>query len=448
MLQGSANASRLLVTAETLAPSVHGEAGVGCTLCHQNVPFPHAAADVPPVECSFCHSTEAQLHGQSLHGQAAARGDPLAPSCSGCHGGHDIRRSADPTSPTNKMNVPLLCGGCHREGAPVARTRDIPQDRILQNYSMSIHGDGLFRAGLIVTAVCTSCHTSHNILPHTDPRSSISRDRVATTCTQCHARIEEVHVKVIEGRLWEEEPHKIPACVDCHAPHEQRRVFYDAGTANQDCLSCHADPTLVGYSTLAGDSVSLYVDPDAYSGSLHAGTACAQCHVEVIPGIARACDAPVEAVDCAICHADQVEQFGMGTHGKLLAQGDEDAPTCLDCHSKHATLGHLNPAAPTYARNIPELCGQCHQDGEPAAQRIADRTDDTGIVHSYEMSIHGEGLIESGLVVTATCESCHTPHRPLPQEDPESTTNPANISATCGVCHHGIEEAFEQSVHW
>ncbi len=115
MLQGSANASRLLVTAETLAPSVHGEAGVGCTLCHQNVPFPHASADVPPVECSFCHSTEAQLHGQSLHGQAAARGDPLAPSCMGCHGGHDIKRSADPTSPTNKMNVPLLCGECHRD---------------------------------------------------------------------------------------------------------------------------------------------------------------------------------------------------------------------------------------------------------------------------------------------------------------------------------------------
>ena len=448
MLQGAAQPNRLLVTPESLAPSVHGEAGVGCTLCHQNVPFPHTAADVPSVECGSCHSAEAQLHGQSLHGQAASRGDPLAPSCADCHTGHSVKHSSDPTSPTAKMNIPLLCGGCHREGSEVARTRDIPQDHILQNYSMSIHGDGLFRAGLSVTAVCTSCHTSHNILPHTDPRSSISRERVAATCTQCHARIEQVHVQVIEGRLWEEEPHKIPACVDCHAPHQQRRVFYDAGAANQDCLACHADPALTGYSNVAGETVSLYVNPEVYSGAMHQGTACAQCHTDVNPSLSRACETANQPVDCAICHADPVAQFQTGTHGILLAQGDEDAPTCLDCHTKHATLDNLNPASPTYARNIPELCGQCHQDGEAAAARIADKTHDTGIVHSYEMSIHGEGLIESGLVVTATCEDCHTPHRPLPQSHPESTTNAANISATCGTCHHGIEEAFEQSVHW
>ena len=80
MLQGVPGAQRLLVTARTLAGSAHGEAGVGCTLCHQNVPLPHAAADVPPVDCGFCHSTESGLHAQSLHGQAAARRAPRAPS--------------------------------------------------------------------------------------------------------------------------------------------------------------------------------------------------------------------------------------------------------------------------------------------------------------------------------------------------------------------------------
>jgi len=451
MLQGVERGDRLLVTPETLAPSVHGSAGVGCTLCHQDIPFPHTAADVPEVNCGFCHSTEAQQHGQSLHGQAASRGDPLAPSCTDCHGGHAVKSSRDPESSTANINIPLLCGACHREGAPVARTRDIPQDRILQNYSMSIHGDGLFRAGLSVTAVCTSCHTSHNILPHTDPRSSISRERVAATCTQCHARIEAVHVQVIEGRLWEEEPHKIPACVDCHAPHEQRRVFYDAGAANEDCLACHQDPTLVGYSRVAGDTVSLYVDAAVYSGSKHAGTACAQCHADVTPALSRACETSSSPVDCAVCHADPVEQYSLGTHGKLATQGDPEAPVCLDCHSKHAMLDNLNPTSPTYARNIPDLCATCHREGEPAARMLAEdpvETHATGIVGSYEMSIHGEGLIESGLVVTATCENCHTPHRPLPQDDPESTTHPSNISATCGTCHHGIEEAFEQSVHW
>jgi len=346
------------------------------------------------------------------------------------------------------MNIPVLCGECHREGSPVSRTHDIPQDRILQNYSMSIHGDGLYRAGLTVTAVCTSCHTSHNILPHTDPRSSIYHDNVAATCTQCHARIEEVHVQVIEGRLWEEEPHKIPACVDCHQPHQQRRVFYDAGAANEDCLSCHGESDLVGYSTVAGDTVSLFVDSDAYSTSMHAGTACAQCHTGVTPGLARPCETATDSVDCSICHAGPVDDYQAGVHGILAAQGDGDAPVCLDCHSKHATLGRTNPLSPTYARNIPDLCATCHREGEAAARRVEAEGYPGGIVGSYEMSIHGEGLIQSGLVVTATCEDCHTPHRPLPPDDPESTVNPANIATTCGTCHQGIEETFEQSVHW
>ncbi len=448
MLQGTDRADQLLVTPDELGSSVHGSAGVGCTLCHQNVPLPHTAADVPSVECAFCHSTQGQQHGRSLHGQAAARGDPLAPSCGDCHGGHDILSSRDPASPTSTMNIPLLCGECHREGSPVSRTHDISQERILQNYSMSIHGDGLFRAGLSVTAVCTSCHTSHNILPHTDPRSSIAHENVAATCTTCHARIEEVHVQVIEGRLWEEEPHKIPACVDCHQPHQQRRVYYDAGAANEDCLACHGDPSLEGYSSVAQDTVSLFVDDDAFSTSMHSGTACAQCHTYVTPGLPRACETSTEAVDCSICHAGPVDQYQSGTHGILAGQGDLDAPVCLDCHSKHATLGRTNPTSPSYARNVPDLCATCHREGEAAARRVEAEGFEGGIVGSYEMSIHGEGLIQSGLVVTATCDDCHTPHRPLPPDDPESTIHPDNVSTTCGVCHHGIEEQFEGSVHW
>ncbi len=448
MLQGIDSPERLLVTPEDLASSVHGAAGVGCTLCHQNVPLPHAAGEVPPVNCAFCHSTQGREHARSLHGQAAARGDSLAPSCVDCHGGHDVLSHRTPESPTATINIPLLCGECHREGSPVSRTHEIAQDRILENYSMSIHGDGLFRAGLTVTAVCTSCHTSHNILPHTDPRSSISRERVAETCTQCHARIEEVHVRTIEGRLWEEEPHKIPACVDCHAPHEQRRVFYSAGAANEDCLSCHRDPTLVGYSHVAGDSISLYVDEEAYQGGMHGETACAQCHTDVTQSLARPCETATEAVDCSICHAEPVDSYETGTHGMLAARGDPDAPVCLDCHTKHATLGNTNPVSQTYARNVPDLCATCHREGEPAARRIEAEGYPGGIVGSYEMSIHGEGLIQGGLVVTATCDDCHTAHKPLPPTDPESTIHPQNVSATCGACHHGIEEAFQESVHW
>jgi hypothetical protein len=289
MFAAQPNPSRYVVTEGMLGRSIHGAAGLGCTACHGALAFPHPA-DRARADCAGCHADQGRLHAQSLHGQAAARGDRLAPTCGDCHTLHEVRRSRDPLARTAVMNVPFLCGQCHQEGTPVSRRRTIPQDSILENYSESIHGAGLFQQGLTVTAVCTSCHTSHFILPHTDPRSSIHRDNIAGTCTQCHGQIERVHRKVIEGQLWEREPHKIPACVDCHSPHRVRRVLYDAGTANQDCFRCHADPGLSGAAK--GVTTSLYVDPAAYAASTHAGTACAQCHTDVTPSRGRACETP------------------------------------------------------------------------------------------------------------------------------------------------------------
>ena len=391
----------------------------------------------------MCHDGEAADHARSLHGQATARGDELAPACRDCHGTHDIRSHTDVFSPTSIINIPLLCGRCHHEGSPVSLARDIPQDHILENYSLSIHGEGLFKKGLTVTAVCTSCHTSHNILPHTDAGSSIHPDNVATTCTRCHGRIEQVHLQVIEGRLWEQEPNKIPSCVDCHSPHEIRSVLY-TGVADRDCLGCHASEELM--MTRDGKSISLHVDGDAHAGSSHGGTACAQCHTEVDPSRERPCEAVSSPVDCSVCHAAQVAEFEQSTHGTLLAAGDPDAPSCLDCHDKHATQGKALPTSPTFARNVPSLCSGCHRAGEPAAMRIDAAVPD--IVQSYVDSIHGKGLLESGLVVTATCASCHGAHTELPPDDPRSSVHATNITGTCGTCHHGIEEVFKTSIHW
>ena len=445
LFQDNERAEQLVVTQERLDRSVHGPAEVSCTDCHRGLSYPHPA-DPPRPDCSICHDDQSVQHAASLHGQAAARGDTLAPTCFTCHGGHDILAHTDPRSPTYVMNIPLLCGQCHREGSEVTLTHDIPAEQVLENYSLSIHGAGLFRQGLTVTAVCTSCHTSHFILPHTDPRSSINEANVAATCTQCHALIEEVHRQVIEGQLWEAEPHKIPVCVDCHAPHKIRRVFYDAGVANQECYRCHSDPNLTMERN--GETVSLYVDEQAYSLSTHAGTGCAQCHTDVTPSlIARPCTTSVATnVDCAVCHADEVEQHGSGVHGQLAAAGNPDAPSCLDCHDKHATRSRVDPLSPTFPRNIPGLCARCHREGEAAARLLNYEGPD--IVRSYRMSIHGKGLVESGLVVTATCSSCHTPHHQLPPDDPASSVNRHNIADTCGTCHHGIEDTYQQSIHW
>jgi hypothetical protein len=309
------------------ARSVHGD--MECIDCHTFLDgvedFPHDDHDPKSVDCSVCHNNIAALYDQSLHGQAVRKGIRLAPRCWDCHGAHDIEPPTAPDSRVTKFNIPVMCGRCHKEGAPVDRTYDIPQDSILAHYSFSMHGEGLYKRGLTVTAVCTDCHTAHFVLPHTDKRSSIYRDNVATTCQKCHGRIEEVHQKVIRGELWEKQPHNVPVCVDCHQPHEVRRVFYDE-VSNEECLACHAKPDLS--MVRDGVTISLYVDTVEFHNSIHHNQACAQCHLNTNPRLKRPCTTVADRVDCGICHPQVAETFTTCTHGMLAGRGDPDAPVC------------------------------------------------------------------------------------------------------------------------
>jgi hypothetical protein len=430
----------LFVDGKKFSPSVHGT--LSCTSCHadlEGAEIPHPSP-LKKVNCGTCHTGEEEQHARSLHGKAIARGDPLAPRCADCHGNHDILRVKDARSAVAPLKVPFVCGRCHREGTPVQMNRHIEQHNIIENYSESIHGEGLLRKGLVVAPNCASCHTPHSILPHTDPKSSIARRNIAATCTKCHAQIEYTHRKTIKGELWEKEAHMLPACVDCHQPHKVRKVFYTQGMADADCLRCHSREQLKSH-----DGRPLFVKAAELAGSRHAKVACSQCHSEVNASRVRPCETITQKVDCSRCHEEVGQQFQRSKHGQLLAQNDPNAPVCKECHGTHGVLGKRNWQSATFPTNVPTLCARCHREGKKAAVRYTGQQHE--IITHYTESIHGKGLLKSGLTVTATCTNCHTAHRELPKSDPESTVNPKNVPATCGQCHHGIEGQFIQSVH-
>lgn len=430
----------LFVDRKKFGSSVHGV--LSCTACHADLEGKDLPHDTPlaKVKCGSCHSDEQQQYVKSLHGRALARGDALAPRCVSCHGNHEILPVKDMRSTVAPLKIPLVCGQCHREGTPVQANRGIGQHNIIENYSESIHGEALLRKGLIVAPSCISCHTAHSVLPHTDPASSIARKNIAATCTKCHAEIEQVHRRTIRGELWEKQANVLPACPDCHQPHKIRNNLYPQGAADADCMRCHADPNL-----RAADGRKLAVHREELAGTAHVKVACSQCHSEVSVSRLRPCETITKKVDCTACHEAQGQMYQRSVHGKLMAAGDRNAPSCKDCHGTHAVLNRRLPQSLTFPTNVPDLCARCHREGQKAAVRY------TGVEHQiisrYQESIHGKGLLKSGLTVTATCTSCHTAHGELPASDPESTVNRNNVPATCGVCHHGIQEQFVNSVH-
>ncbi|MEK7287993.1 MAG: cytochrome b/b6 domain-containing protein [Elusimicrobiota bacterium] len=420
--------------------SVHGK--LSCVNCHAGLKgkdLPHAGRP-EPVLCAGCHRNVQEKFMESLHGKALAKKDPLAPTCQNCHGSHDIAPVRSLQSAVSPLRIPYVCGSCHSEGSPVQSQRQIHQSNIFENYSESIHGEGLLKKGLSVSANCVSCHSAHEILPHTDKHSTINRDNIVKTCTRCHGQIEDVHRKIINGRLWEERPHAVPVCIECHQPHKIRKVFYNQGMADRDCLHCHANDALI-----SKDGRRLGVRPDHLADSAHKKVACAQCHSGATPSSRRSCETVVKKVDCSVCHENQTAEHRAGIHGRLLAKNDSSAPSCGECHGTHQIWPKKDKRSPTFPTNIPGLCARCHREGEKAALR--NKGTEHEIVSHYVESIHGKGLLKSGLLVAATCASCHTAHRELPAGDPASSVNKNNVAATCAQCHHGVFELYITSVH-
>lgn len=432
----------MFVNTKSLSRSVHKN--VKCASCHKDaagVEFPHNE-NLNPVNCGLCHKAADIQYNAGIHGQAHKLNAPYAPDCKECHGTHEIINSKNSESQTYKMNIPKLCGTCHKEGSPVARIYNITEHNILENYSESIHGKGMFESGLIVSATCNDCHGSHLILPHTSPNSSISKNKIAKTCMQCHARIEQVHKKVIKQELWEKRTGEIPACSDCHPPHIVKIEKLSENISNKICLNCHG--TDEAFKTVNGEKISLKIDISELALSTHKNIECTKCHTDVNSSLKRPCETS-KTVDCSNCHTQAAGVYFNSGHGQAFLLKKKEAPFCTDCHGTHQIKSRYDDTSPVYRSQIPGLCGGCHKQDGQAVRATTLREIDA--YKDYSQSVHGRGLSDKGLLVSAVCTDCHTSHNILKEIDENSSVNPKNIPSTCAKCHKSIYDEYLKSEH-
>jgi predicted CXXCH cytochrome family protein len=432
----------LFVNSSSLAKSVHKD--VECASCHPDAKvadYPHPE-NLNPVNCGTCHDKPMEEFDKGIHGQALKLKVMYAPTCEECHGAHNILPSINPKSLTYKMNIPALCGKCHREGAPVQRIYNIGEKDILTNYSQSIHGEGLFKKGLTVTATCNDCHGNHLVLPHTSPNSSISVKNIANTCMKCHAEIEKVHTKIIKKELWEKAPGAIPACTDCHPPHKVDVKNIVETIADRSCLSCHEKNDI--HKVVNDSIVSLKVTKEDIVNSVHINIPCVKCHSDVSVERRRPCETAGK-IDCSNCHAEISNTYMASGHGQAYSANEKNAPYCTDCHGSHKTKSRFDDTSPTYRSSIPTLCGQCHRENGKASQTTTLK--EVNALKDYSLSVHGLGLTEKGLLPSAVCTDCHTTHFVLKDTDERSSVFPKNIPATCATCHKGIYTDYISSDH-
>ncbi len=218
-----------------------------CTDCHGKHDIlrakdPASATNHANIEatCSKCHGSDAvvaqaklpggnigskfhdSIHGKALKG--AAQGS--APTCTNCHGAHSIRPKADAKSNVSRARIPDTCGTCHKPERAA--------------YMKGMHGK-LRQDGVLASPGCTDCHSAHSIQQHDMPKF---RTQVVSECGNCHGDYLSTYRDTFHGQVTALGYSQMATCASCHGAHEILPASNPASTVSKEnrlatCQVCH-----------------------------------------------------------------------------------------------------------------------------------------------------------------------------------------------------------------
>ena len=234
---------------KAIAGSIHGRRATGdkaikdCSGCHDSLHrvlrSGDPASSLSPVNqiktCGACHEEMMANYERSEHARALLKMGltEAAPSCSSCHGKHDVHPKTEAASTTNHANIPTTCGNCHKG--------------ILREWQDSAHG-ALWKSAnggkkSTEAPVCSTCHEAHAIK---DPTSAATRHLMSDGCGNCHDKVIASFQDSFHGKATSLNNAKAAACADCHTPHynlpasDPRSSIHPANLA-KTCGACHAE---------------------------------------------------------------------------------------------------------------------------------------------------------------------------------------------------------------
>ncbi|MBI5508567.1 MAG: DUF4405 domain-containing protein [Deltaproteobacteria bacterium] len=459
----------------------HGEAGKHggpdaptCVTCHK------ASADSHSIQaltkrgaenaCRACHKTETRAYDTSVH-FTAAKADKPSPGCTGCHPTHS-RALPPSTGAVNRLcekchaaAMRELVDGTHRRAAAkegvvscaschdVHATHKPHLDRrtlascntchqeLAGQFKGSVH-EAKFASGEMT---CLTCHRSHQVQDASESEN--------LGCGACHADVEQTY-RTSAHRLARLHGNKVAAtCGSCHSGHHVLPATSADSPVNhrhipQTCGKCHTDTAVI-----TNDYVRLPISLPSYNLSVH-GTGwlagkktavCTDCHGvhDLQSSVVTSSSIHKEnlARTCGKCHDKIALEYSTSVHGRAVAHGINDSPSCTDCHEEHLILPVNDPGSPVRPERLATVtCAKCHEDPAMAARYGLPPE----VIGSYKDSYHGWAIARGGQAV-AVCTDCHNKHAIGSLLDPTSSIHTDHVVATCGRCHPDSNAAFAAS---
>jgi predicted CXXCH cytochrome family protein len=267
-----------------------------------------------PNTCSKCHSDITSNFKYSSHGITLENGDRFAPSCTDCHGEHDIQ-SVDRSS-TGKVLIKQKCFDCHVNNRELVDKLGEEKFEI-EKYEQSAHYIALM-GGNENAATCSDCHGAHSMHRATEKEAWISRELEHKTCGQagCHPDISKEYINTVHGQSLIQGIEDSPTCTDCHGKHQ----------------------------------ILVTENPDSkVSRGMNVVKLCKNCHADV--QLAEKYDFPV----------DKAASYEENYHGLAVRGGSKFAADCASCHGIHNIRSSNDPLSSIHPDNIAETCGSCHE---------------------------------------------------------------------------------------
>ena len=240
---------------------VKGDKPVSCQGCHGNIhTTPRSKDPNAPMSavnqlqnCGQCHKDMMEGYLGSVHARALlVSGLNSAPSCSDCHGSHDIQRHSSKGARTSHAKSPETCGSCH-EG-------------ILNVWADSAHG-ALWKDGKD-GPVCSTCHQAHAI---TDPTTLLAREDMPHECGNCHDELLKSFHDSFHGKASSVGRKQAATCSDCHTPHQNLPASDPRSTINPDNLAdtcgsagCHQGKVNASFLTFMPHSDPMNVEQNPW----------------------------------------------------------------------------------------------------------------------------------------------------------------------------------------
>ena len=238
----------------------------------------------------------------------------------------------------------------------------------------------------------------------TTPRQALvqavhATEAPAGSCLECH-KTSQADAKHAEKSI---------ACEGCHSNVINGRVKHagalDSLPSEKMCAQCHAAVT------------------QKQRAGAHKDSGCDSCHGSVHQDFKRE-----DYSSCKGCHREQVTALAASIHGTARKAVD-----CGDCHGDlHDPRRKGDPLSPMSKVLQVSTCGECHS---------------TPSVRAWSASVHGQGVLRSGLSVAPACADCHGAHDIAAVKSLASKVSRQNVVATCGKCHGFVVSRWKRSAH-